>query len=409
MPFNLKLILLATMTFLISFTGAATEDDTPAPEYGEFSLSDIPSAFADTIPSLENGFIDPTPANRKDGISVGKLDLNSDQKNRIVALAKEINAGEHGRFDSLLIAHKGKLVFESYYLRGRIDLPHPQASTTKSYVNLAIGRAIQLGYLTMADLDRPVISFLKDLDTSTFVAGADKITLHHAMTMHSGVRIDNDKLKELNRKPTQLSGLGQVNAYLTHSAPITSDSQRYLYQSIDPRLVMQVLNAVVPQGAQHFIKHELLGKMGITVYGWKDGVSGLPEGAHSSSMRSRDMIKWGILAMNKGKWNGEQLIPDAFVTKSINTIIRRGVEDIFFIDGNVSNPGYGYYWWQADMTAGNKTYLSHSAQGGGGQYIILINELDLIVVATAHDRDASSMQITADRILPAFIQNQKVQ
>ena len=55
------------------------------------------------------------------------------------------------------------------------------------------------------------------------------------------------------------------------------------------------------------------------------------------------------------------------------------------------------------MKYGNKSYYSASAQGGGGQYIILIEELDLMVVFTGHERNARTKQITAERILPAFV------
>ena len=73
---------------------------------------------------------------------------------------KEIAENKHGRFDSFLILQQDKLLFESYYSRGRINLPHPQASTTKAYTALLLGRAIQLGYLTMDDLDKPLIKRL---------------------------------------------------------------------------------------------------------------------------------------------------------------------------------------------------------------------------------------------------------
>lgn len=377
----------------------AGESDRLAPEA---TADEAALSFRD-VPYLEEAFIDPAPADRKDTIVVGALGVEGGNKDMIVKLAQEIADGKHGRFDSLLIAHKGKLLFESYYLRGRIDLPHPQASTTKAYTSLAIGRAIQLGYLTMADLDKPLVSFLEDLDPTKLVDGAERITLHKAMTMRSGIRISEDKMEEFRENPDRLQGRGQVQAYLEHSAPISPESQRYLYQAVDTQLVMQVIDAVAPGGAEDFIKNELLDKLGIAPYGWRTDVSGLPSGPSGASMTSRNMVKWGALAMNKGKWNGEQLIPEAFIAKSTNSIFRRGVEDIFFIGGAVSNPGYGYYWWQADMEAGDKSYFSRSAQGGGGQYIILIDELDLIVVTTAHDREVGPMQITADRILPAFI------
>ena len=321
----------------------------------------------------------------------------------ILKLAQEIADNKHGNFDSFLIIHKGKLLFESYYLRGRINLPHPQASATKAYTNLALGRAIQLGYLTMADLDKPLVSFLKDLDPTKFVEGVEKITLHKAMMMHSGIRISEEQKKEFEKNPDRLKGQGQVQAYLEHSAPITSASQSFLYQN-DPILVMQVIETVVPGSAKDFIKKELLDKMGITNYAWRNDPSGLPAAGWRSSMTSRDMIKWGKLAMNKGKWNGEQLVPEAFVTKATSRIILTGDDDVYGGGKDVSNQGYGYYWWSADLKYGDKRYFSTSAQGGGGQYIILIKELDLMIVVTAHDNDNTTLQITAERIIPAFIE-----
>ena len=133
------------------------ENDNLAPEV---SAADAKLSFRD-MPHLKKAFIDTTPTAREDNISVGALGNSSGDKDMIVTLANEIANGKHGQFDSLLIAHKDKLVFESYYLRGRVNLPHHQMSATKSYVSLAIGRAIQLGYLTMADLDKPIVSFFE--------------------------------------------------------------------------------------------------------------------------------------------------------------------------------------------------------------------------------------------------------
>ena len=109
------------------------------------------------------------------------------------------------------------------------------------------------------------------------------------------------------------------------------------------------------------------------------------------------------MAANKGKWRGEQLVPQAFVAKSISSIILTGDDDIYGGGQDVSNLGYGYYWWSANLQQGNKSYFSASAQGGGGQYIVLVEELDLLVVVTASDNDNTTLQITAERILPAFV------
>ena len=369
----------------------------------EVTVNDDDLSFWD-VPHLEEAIIDTSPADRKDGLVVGELGVDGGNKDMIVKLAQEFAESKHGDYDSLLIAHKGKLLFESYYLGGRVNMTHPQVSATKSYTSLALGRAIQLGYLTMADLDKPLVSFLNDLDPAKFVEGVEKITLHQAMTMSSGIRISEEQREELEKNPNQLKGQGQVQAYLEHSAPITLESQSFLYQGSDPNLVMQVIDAIVPGAAKDFIKKELFDKMGITTYGWQTDVSGLPRGGDRASVTSRAMVKLGTLAINNGKWDGNQLVPEAFIAKALNRVVRLGDDEIFFTGDNVSNPGYGYYWWQADMKSGNKSYFTTSAQGGGGQYIIVIDELDLIVVATAHKGDDLTMQITAERVLPAFIQ-----
>ena len=392
---------LLILTCAISPNGVfAQQSDALAPEA---TVAEAMLSFWD-IPVLKEAFIDASPSDRKDGVPVGELGIDGGNKAMILELAQEIAGNTYGIFDSFLIAHRGKLLFESYYTRGRINLPHPQVSATKAYTGLLLGRAIQLGYLTMDDLDKPLVSFLKDLDPTKFVEGVEKITLHQALTMRSGIRISKEQQAEFEKNPAQLKGQGQVQALLEHSAPITLESQSFLYQG-DPTLVMQVIDAVVPGTAMDFIRKEFFDKIGITNYSWGTDVSGLPSAGVESSITSRDMVKLGILAMNKGKWNGEQLVPEAFIAKATSRILLTGSDvDVYGGGKDVSNQGYGYFWWNADLKYGNKSYYSASAQGGGGQYIIVIEELDLIVVATGHNNnDNSTLQIIAEKILPAFI------
>jgi len=404
MPINTKpkrLLAAALFSGIGSLNAASAEEASSlAPEA---TAAEATLAFWD-IPPLENAFVDTTPADRKDALIVGELGIDGGDKKTILKLAQEIGDGQHGNYDSLLIAHKGKLLFESYYLRGRINLPHAQASATKAYTGLALGRAIQLGYLTMADLDKPLVSFFSDLDSAKLVDGAKNVTLHKALTMRSGIRVSEGQREEFENNPLQLKGQGQVQAHLEHSEPITEESQSFLYQGIDPNLVMQVIEAVVPGTAEDFIKSELLDKMDITNYRWPTAITGLPQAGSRTSMTSRDMLKWGLLAMNKGQWNGEQLIPEEFIATAINRIVRHSDDENFADDGSVSNIGYGYFWWQADMQSGDKSYFSTSAQGGSGQTVILIDELDLIVVTTVHRLENSVLRMTAERILPAFAQ-----
>jgi len=351
------------------------------------------------LPYLVKAFIDTTPAERKDNIPVGKLGIDGGDRDMIVKLAEEIAESKHAPYDSLLISYKGKLLFESYYRRGRVNLPHGQASAVKAYTSLILGRAIQLGYLTMADLNKPLVSFLKGLDPTKFVEGAEKITLHKALTMHGGLRISEARGKELKKPSSKLKGQGFVQSLLEHSKAITSDSQIYKYGNYNPGLVMQVIEAVVPGSAQKFIKTELLDKLGIINYHWKDhDVSGQPESGWRVSMTSRDMVKLGNMVLNKGIWQGSQLISAEYLAKATSSITKPTGYDWM-----PKNFFYGYFFYQTDITVGDKSYSASWAWGGGGQFIITVEELDLSIVVTGHDRDEEVFLTKVFRkILPAF-------
>jgi CubicO group peptidase (beta-lactamase class C family) len=361
----------------------------------EATAAEINGSFWD-MSMLKKAFIDTTPAARKDGLAVGELGVNGGNKGMIVKLAEELSDNKHGKYTSLLITHKGKLLFESYYKRGRINLPHVQFSATKAYTSLAISRAVQLGYLTMADLDKPLVSFLKELDPTKFVKGVEKITLHQAMTMSSGLRFSDEQMKEFGEKTEQYKGIDQVQAYLELSAPITLESQSYKYQGPDPIMVMQVLDAVVPGSAKDFIKKELFDKLGINNYSWLNDLSGLPKGESGSTMTSRDMIKWGTLVINNGKWNDEQLISSKFLANATSKITK-AIEDW------QNNYNYGYFWYQTNLTIGDKSYDVKIAWGAGGQRIITVEELDLIIVITGYDAEDTIMTQVSKVILPAFV------
>mgnify|MGYP003115277796 CR=1 FL=1 len=350
------------------------------------------------IPHLNNAFINTTPEDRKDGISVDTLLVNSNDRNAILKLSQEIFDGEHGNYDALLISHKNKLVFESYYKKGRINLPHGQASAVKAYTSLVLGRAIQMGYLSMEDLNKPLISFLKNINPKKIAKGAEKITLHKALTMHGGLTIDRDSWKDIENDAVRLKGQGLVQTLLEQSEPITNESQTYLYGNFNPMLVMTIIDAVVPGTPENFIKTELLDKLGITEYKWSNHISGLPEAGWRASIMSRDMLKLGNLVLNKGKLKGEQLISEAYLAKATSGIVKPTQDDWMPKDYR-----YGYFWYQTFVKVGHKNYDATFAWGGGGQRIIVIEELDLTIVISGHDGEDKIMTQISEIIIPAFV------
>ena len=367
-----------------------------APEVTDLNAEDISYQLEHKLPYLASPFIDASPADMNDGITVGELGRDGGNIDAVLEFAHELaNSSQNEsteNTDSLLISYRGKLLLEAYFRRGRVNYPHYQMSITKSYTAMALGRAIQLGFLTMDDLDKPAVSFLKDLNPTSFVEGADQITLHQAMQMASGIRLASDKVAELRKSPEKLKGQAQIQAYLEWSKPIPPAPRDFKYQSSDPSIAMQVLESVVPGSAKDFIRNELWGQMGVGNFQWQSDISGLPKAAAGSSVCSRDMLKMGLLVLNDGKWQGKQLIPTEFVEQATSPLCKTGRES-----------SYGYFWWTMDYEIGGKSYHSKQGRGAGGQFIFMFPELDLIAVVTAHNKGMGSMlQSLPHRLIPAF-------
>ncbi|MDP6524641.1 MAG: serine hydrolase domain-containing protein [Kiritimatiellia bacterium] len=393
-----SVVLLAALSFLSLFCLSAETNTGLAPEVTDLNAEDVSYALERHLPYLETPYITVAPQDKSDGIPVGELGRDGGKKELVVKYAQELaKASEDpktGKTDSLLISYRGKLVFESYYRRGRLNYPHYQMSITKSYTALALGRAIQLGHFSMDGLQKPVVGFLKDVDRSKIAEGADRITLDSAMHMGSGIRLEGQKIKELRKDPSQLKGQGQIRAYLENTAPIPEKDIKFKYQASDPALAMQVVEAVVPGSAEAFIRAQLLGKMGITNYGWQADLSGLPKSAAGCSIRSRDMLKIGMMMMAGGKWQGGQLIPEAFVKRALSPLAH-----------SYGTSHYGYFWWVDEFKVGDKTYHCPAGRGAGGQFIFMFPDLDLIVVITAHNKGMGTMlQDAPKRIIPAFVE-----
>ena len=159
-------------------------------------------------------------------------------------------------------------------------------------------------------------------------------------------------------------------------------------------MAMQVVQASVPGSAEEFIRKELFGKLGITNYSWEtDTVSGLPKSAAGAGVLSRDMVKWGLLVLDKGKWHGEQLIPAEYVAKATSRL-----------NENSATNGYGFFWWTDDFKIGDKSYHAVEGRGAGGQFIFMFAEADLVVVVTAHQKGMGTMlKNLPPALLPAFL------
>jgi hypothetical protein len=249
---------------------------------------------------------------------------------------------------------------------------------------------MQLGYLAMPDLDKPVVDFLEEIDRTKLVEGANRDYAGGSVEHAVRGQVDPGENSKVQRASGTSQGAEADPGLSSGQRSIAPAPRTFGYKAADPAMIMQVLQVLVPGSAESFIRTELMEKMGITEYAWQDDTSGLPKSAAGSSFRSRDMLKFGMLIRDLGKWKGEQLIPEAFMERAISPIsVAYGANH------------YGYFCWHRTLRHDGTDYSSIELRGANGQFVFVFPDQDLIVVSTAHGV-MSLLQDIPQRIIPAF-------
>ena len=144
---------------------------------------------------------------------------------------------------------------------------------------------------------------------------------------------------------------------------------------------------------------ELFQKLGITNYIIQTDMQGRPYFGGGMYMTPGDMLKFGQLYLNQGKWYGKQILSENWIERSLTNYLS--------LENTGDKNGYGFLWWHHTYTVNNKTIVTQEARGAGGQYIFLIPDLDVTVVITSgnfnNGKTQQPEQILKDYILPALM------
>ena len=338
------------------------------------------------IPYLTEAYLSGSPEDLDDGLPVGTLNLPGADE-AFNNLLKDDKAGKYSNLDSILLWHEGRLVFEMYNRRGRVDGPHYAMSITKTLTSITLARAIQMQLLKVADLDRPVISFMPAIDRSKIRPGVETITLRNALYMQSGLRFPDKNFTKTVSKDYQQQDYFQL--LFENTKPVTPESKKFKYTGTDPSMIMMIVDLLAPGTAQEFIAKEVVGKIG-GVYHWGNQTCGLPKCGAGSSFTSRALLKFGIAVIQDGKYNGKQLLSKDYIK---------------LVMDRKKGEGYFYHFHNRQKRAAGRNVFMVSGVGAGGQYMAVFPDLNLVAVATAHNKGQINLPLQAvlEHLLPLFI------
>lgn len=298
---------------------------------------------------------------RKSGIDIKKLESGI---NKI--LDEDIS-----RVHGLVIVKQGKLVLDEYFYGYGPEDEHQLRSVSKSVFSTLFGIAQGQG---LVDKIQKLYDFFPEYRSRPgWTAKKNKIDLGMILTMKSGFACDDwvtpnfSCLYDMFKSPDWLDF--SLSKPLDHEP---GEHFAYCGSCLTPlaAILSQKSGMSVPDFAQKY----LYDPMGIKAHRWWMSPNGIAEIEGSHWLRPRDMAKLGLLYLNKGKWNGKQVLPEKWVEDATSLKVPKKETKWY---GN-----YGYLWWLRPVSVRGKEFASYTANGLGGQFIWVVPDLDLVVVMT---------------------------
>ncbi|MBC7629064.1 serine hydrolase [Ferruginibacter sp.] len=282
-------------------------------------------------------------------------------------------------FHSLMILRHGHVVAEAWWAPYSSEHRQQLYSLSKSFTGTAIGLAVAEGHLSVED---PVIKFFPELLPETVSDNLAALKVKHLLSMSVGHA--KDSILNLEASP---QGVLWEKTFLSLPVVFTPGSQ-FMYNSGASYMLSSIVKRVTGQTAHDYLKPRLYQPLEIKGATWTENFEGINMGASHLRMRTEDIAKFGQLYLQKGNWNGKQIIPEAWVTAASSKQIDNGKNDSSW------GYGYGYQFW-LNPPGGFR------ADGAFGQFSMVFPALDAVVAITSESVSTKiTMQIVWDILLP---------
>lgn len=293
-------------------------------------------------------------------------------------LAAELyyNAAELETIYSLLVIKNGYLIAEDYFNGGSIDQKDRLQSVTKSYTSALVGIALDQGYLS--SVDQKMLDFFPEVADQITDPRKEQITIRHLLQMRAGYPSEETD-------PALWEGLlsGYYLPLIEGFPLITDPGTEFHYSNLSSNWLGIIIDRATGTNLKSFAEEHLFSAIDVEAGEWGQDAEGHNNGCADLHFSARDAAKFGLLYLNDGEYEGNQVIPADWVHDSL----QKYSEDINATGGfpanwglSINDIGYGYQWWSA--RAGEHHF--DFAWGHGGQLIVLLDELDMVIVVTSY-------------------------
>ena len=294
----------------------------------------------------EQAFVRATPENQ--GIS---SDL-------FTALLRELDASKDTEMHHFMALRHGKVICECNFAPYPKGMWHITHSMCKSITGMAIGMLIEEEKLK---LDENIYDIFPDHINAFSKIFRPVITVEHLLTMTSGVTFNESGI---------VSGNDWLGSFLNASVNGKPGTE-FQYNSLNTYVLSAIVTKRTGETLTEYLTPRLFGPLGITKYYWETCPKGITKGGWGLFLCAEDMAKLGQLYLQRGKWNGQQLVSEYWI--EISTARHLKTQNGTY--------GYGYQLWM-EQRPGSFEY-----NGMLGQNVIIYPDMDMVLVTNAGNKE----------------------
>jgi CubicO group peptidase (beta-lactamase class C family) len=324
--------------------------------------------------NIKNDCTYKSPSDIGDGLKVSTLEEHNLDRTVFDKINQDICDGKYGNIHSLLVIVDNDLVVEQYYSGWKSEQLHFLASNTKSFNSILIGIAIEQGKIK--SVEQRMLDFFPEYPELAKDTLKNKITIKDLLTNTSGFKWDEQSLP-VDDPNNMGAKMDKMDNWLKASLELPMDTlpgTKYVYSGPNNIILGEIIKKATGMNISDFAARFLFQPIGIKEYKWgkKNGIYATGGGLW---LKSRDVAKYGLLHLNKGKWNNKEIVSNEWI------------DEIFEPYIEIKHPFYSCYQWRMAKT--DLGFNVWFIPGNGGQIINIVPALNMVVVVNADNRKVS--------------------
>lgn len=269
----------------------------------------------------------------------------------IMALFDSLTTLPRTDIHSVMVIRHGKVIGEIYPAPFAPEYSQTVYSCSKTFVGAAVGLAIAENRLALTDR---VVTFFPEFLPDSISGNLAAMTVHNLLNMSSGITPDWDM---------RSYHTDWIRVYL--SKPVKTPGKQFEYDSMSAYVLSAIIQKVTGMTLLDYLKLKLFTPMNITDVAWEVSPEGFNTGGWGLYIQSESLAKFGLLLLNRGVWEGKQILPASWVEQ-----MTKKQMDTY------DDESYGYLLWLCEYPG------SVCIDGALGQYVMIIPDKDMVVVIT---------------------------